>query len=853
MKKYLYSALALPLLFACSSEDFDEKVVSNDQFAGIAKVDATFSMAEGATTRMANEWSLEEGDVYGFAWLTDAHTASTPYTPQVGITGLAYQNHNLIQTGTQFKPQTAIYVGKYFLYRPYDESVVSPAVINFSLAGQNLANDASEKHNGAPYQALAASAIIIGDKWTEVTETGTTIAGTTWDKAGIDQNYDLYAALFSNRTALDLTYKKNNPKFAAKTTISGATDINFDIEQGEDVGAADITKVTVDLQRAGASIAANAFTYGPTKEPAGGAAHNGDFWASVSNIPTAAIDGFTFAKAPITLTPAEKIETGEEGSKGWFWFNSLPVTAGNAALSDLVVTTYETSYGKVTINTTDGDGTAVDLEHVAYAREIPTAGGTAKEWIKFGNALTENVTLPKDQKIWDIAAGAHNTFVNQYGNHVGKYALTVDFSKGVMSGMHIKDDAHLQKALKYYIASGKSSIETGVVLNLDQAGTGANNFFKISKTSIALLQTINKTVPNNVLVQACTTHGTPKVIVTQEGSTGKTEVPDLDKVFAVPTDVFLAAGTDWTWKERPAIANYVTVDANVKSLTNEGTLTVNASNIQLSSAAPITNAKDATMNITKVTTVKNTLTNLGEINVPAGAELRAFAIEIRNEATALGVGGTINNGGVVGVTAGTTPAGQFNNYSYIEMTENSAITLLTSNQVTGNFGAKWATGNKMGTVKLPNGNATALVSVANATDQGFIKYEWPATSGAYSTPAGNVKYNTIVVNGENGDISFTTPELEIQFIEFNGTRTQVINPTNANLPNLKGIYVNAGKSIILEKTNTIDCAQGAYLGSGATVYRGGLFTKAGAAFAASDATAANNYFGGWDIHQIVEY
>jgi hypothetical protein len=418
-----------------------------------------------------------------------------------------------------------------------------------------------------------------------------------------------------------------------------------------------------------------------------------------------------------------------------------------------------------------------------------------------------------------------------------------------MDGMHIQNDTHLQKLLKYYIASNKG--ET-VVLNLDG---DTNNEFKISKISIALIQTI-QAGGKNVKVQGCGTHndGNPvKIIVTQEGSTDKQEVPDLNNVFDAPTDVYLASNTTWTWKQRTGL-NQLTIDANVKSLTNEGTLTVNADNIDLSIAGKtITNAAGATMNITQVTTVKTALNNLGTINVPAGAELRAFAIEIRNEATALGVGGTINNGGVVGVTAGTTPAGQFNNYSYIEMTENNAITLLTSNQVTGNFGAQWATGNKMGTVKLPNGNATALVSVANATDQGFIKYEWPATSGAYSTPVGNVKYNTIVVNGENGDISFTTPATEIQFIEFNGTRTQVINPTNANLPNLKGIYVNAGKSIILEKTNTINCAQGAYLGSGATVYRGGLFTKAGAAFAASDATAANNYFGGWDIHQIVEY
>ena len=68
MKKYLYSALALPLLFACSSENFDEKVISNDQFAGIEKVDAEFSM-EGTTRFDGGVWNTEEGDLWGFAWL----------------------------------------------------------------------------------------------------------------------------------------------------------------------------------------------------------------------------------------------------------------------------------------------------------------------------------------------------------------------------------------------------------------------------------------------------------------------------------------------------------------------------------------------------------------------------------------------------------------------------------------------------------------------------------------------------------------------------------------------------------------------------------------------------------------
>jgi hypothetical protein len=54
-------------------------------------------------------------------------------------------------------------------------------------------------------------------------------------------------------------------------------------------------------------------------------------------------------------------------------------------------------------------------------------------------------------------------------------------------------------------------------------------------------------------------------------------------------------------------------------------------------------------------------------------------------------------------------------------------------------------------------------------------------------------------------------------------------------------------------TNKIDCSVGAYLGDGATVYRGGAFLKNHVNFVAGDASAANNYLGPWDIHQIVEY
>ncbi len=838
MKKYLYLALALPMMFACSSDDLLEKgAVSNDQFSGIEKVDATFSMDEGVGTRFDGDeekgvdpiWEPQEGDLWGFAWMGDGTViANNP------ADGKAYQNHNLIQTNGIFTPQTSIYVGKYYIYRPYDKTTVSPQAINFtSLEEQPLAEGYESAKQ--PWKDLAKTAINIGDKWTDVTAAGSPdLAGKIWDKAGIKESYKIYAALFSNQTGLDLTYVKNNPTFTAAKRIQGATDIDFTIAAGDAVGAADIYEATVDL-----AGQAKSFTYAPTKEP-NTAIHDGKFWADKKDLPTAGQDGFVFTPGAVKLIPADAtngLSTGDNGSKAWFWFNSLPVTAGNGALGDAVQAVFTSSYGVVTVNSTVGA--------CAWAFEKYNATATSPEWIQL--AGVDAAATPTTPATWNLA-GAHNTFINQYGNHKGKYALTVDFSAGVMDGMHIKNDTHLQKLLKYYIASGKG--ET-VKLNLDG---DANNEFKISKLSIALLQTINA-AGIKVTVHACTTHGTPKIIVTQEGQTGDlataTEVPELNNVFDAATDVYLASGTTWTWKQRTGL-NQLTVDANVKSLTNEGTLTVNADNIDLSIASKtITNAAGATMNITKVTTAKTALTNLGTINVGSasntGAELRAYDVEIKNDATDhtdLTKRGTINNYGVIGSSDGTT--GLVNNYGEINVMNNAAITLLKSNELgIPAFNTPFDGTHKMGSVVIPT--PTALVSVSNGAENGFIKYTW--TGATYATPAGVVKYNTIVVSG---DITFTAAEPEIQYIEFNGTRTQVVNPTDGSttdpgyLTDLKGIRVNAGKSIIIEKSNGIVCSTSAFLGAGATIYKGGVF--------AYPATApTNNYFGTWSKDQVVKW
>ena len=584
MKKYLYSALALPLLFACSSEDFDKEVISNDQFAGIEKVDATFFMDdESATTRMDTKWGIEYDDLFGFAWLGGGEAVD------LAIDGKAWQNHNLIvakdpERGKIFKPQTSIYVGNYFLYRPYDVTTVNIGAIKFnSLLEQPLADGANETWN-----SVAKNAILIGDKWTNVTVDGTEDANHKWwDQAGINKPFKIYSAFFSNQTTLDLAYDKNNEVFDGKKIV-GATDIDYTYPAGSTIGAADIYKVTVDLDGAG-----NSLTYAPKVEPNTGD-HNGNFWETQKNLAATLPlnNGFVVTAGAITLTADAGIKT-EGKTNGWFWFNSLPVINGGGINTTEVTTTLETSYGIVEVVKALKDCAFAYEDPAQLAADHEIAGEKwAPEWIQLAAADAEPAGT--DLRKWDPAL--HNTFVNQYGNHKGKYKFTVDFSTGNMNGMHIKSDEHLQKCLKYYIASGKA---TAATLLLDK---DADNEFKISKISIALLQTINAGGVK-VLVKACdeingtpsTEHTPAKIVITQEWQDkiaalkDKTEVPALNNVFAAATDVYLSKDYTWTWSgrsETPA-EDYkaaLVIDDNVKSITNEGTLTVNATNVQLSEA-----------------------------------------------------------------------------------------------------------------------------------------------------------------------------------------------------------------------------------------------------------------------------
>ena len=190
-KKLIFAMGLTAMMVACSSEDVLTDVQNSqesDLFAGIEKVDAQFNM--GAESRLATEWGLEVGDRVGFAWLKD-------YDGVLTQTGAAYQNHplNAVSEST-LRPETSIYVGEYFTYYPYDESVVSIDNINFAIpAKQDLL---------MTWNAMAKNAIFISPKWTSVSYS-------IYDdgEPGISKSFKIYPAQFSNGARLNLDYKNN--------------------------------------------------------------------------------------------------------------------------------------------------------------------------------------------------------------------------------------------------------------------------------------------------------------------------------------------------------------------------------------------------------------------------------------------------------------------------------------------------------------------------------------------------------------------------------------------------------------------------------------------------------------------
>lgn len=147
---------------------------------------------------------------------------------------------------------------------------------------------------------------------------------------------------------------------------------------------------------------------------------------------------------------------------------------------------------------------------------------------------------------------------------------------------------------------------------------------------------------------------------------------------------------------------------------------------------------------------------------------------------------------------------------------------------------------KYGTIELKN--ADDNISVSNATNVGFIKYEY--TEEEYVTPA-ICKYNYIVITNHN--IKFTAAAPEIKFIEIVGETTIPVftNPKLESFVTLDG-FILKGKANLQENNKLVTPA--AYIDG--TLYYGGLFKKPGGK---EDVQTENTYYGNSEPNCLVKF
>lgn len=797
MKKSNLLWLALPLVVsACSSDDLLDQPSVNDRFAGIEKVDAKFNFVEeGQGTRMATKFGLEAGDKVGLAWMQDKIGGGGI----IARDGQAYQNHPLYVNNGMLTPITSIYVGEYFSYLPYDATTVEPGKINFSLAEQPLASTMAE---------AAPASIWISAKETEVTKAGTpnAVTGDIEDKAGIDGIFNIYPRQFSNLIKLDLTYNNNQPE--AKYDLEPAEIYSIEVSINET-----LTGTTISTANG-----FNAFTYAPTSE--------------VSDLTSYSWEG---KETPLSvenqINGAYKLEnenpvSTKDAKAAGFYFNAMPTPAADATATSNVVLKVTSDYGVVYI--------AKPVNEVLF-----TAYKNAAEKVVFGSDADGNtVTDPKYSVAIDKSA------INTLGN-IAKVVTTVDFKDAVMNGMHVKNDAMLQKLLKFYkYKVDKGATPETVTFYLD--GKGDNKEFEMSSASAKLLQDINGNTEAGIkinLVKCTEPSEKCESLVLKNNGTAE-NLPVLNFIKAPGYGIILRGnwnmGTSVTTAENAAFTY-----TNVTYFDNEGIVNFTATKVD--NAALLTtdfynmSVVYVANDVAAAVDFAN-MYNYGTVTIPETSELLVNN-NFYNEAVGLGEReqGVINNKGVFATVL--AEGGKIYNYGIIDRRgSKSAKTYITSNTYSGNFANNFENDvNEMGTIILADKDDDNY-SISNSASEGFIKLY---VSGADVTVDDfGTEANYIVLDNKTADkttLDFTyrgSDPNRINYVEFaqKGECTWT-SSADKNTGNIKGLIVNAGSKVTIKKNNRVNAANAYVKG---IIYLGGYLTQYGL----SDGVAATKVMSG---------
>lgn len=611
--------------------------------------------------------------------------------------------------------------------------------------------------------AIAKNSIWISPKWTDVT-----VAGSDGlDVAGVDKTFNMYPKKFSNLAQLVLTYVNNKYEHDLPSPTISKIEVSYD---------------ATDL---GTATSVNAFTYAPSTELYSGASDmlTELYWNDKTFATTSL--GATPVAGAITLA-GEYLADNDADEATTFYYNALPST-GTVTENSTVTIKITHTYGVLTIEK--------KLSEIAktFDNTIQPNGGYRTDF--------DGTTAPAAD-----AVAANQSFVQTLGKN-GKFITEADFVESEMNEMCVDDKDHLNSLLKYYLYYKKPTNPEVVVLYLD---ADSNNEFILSKENIDLLHQINDDqVSPLVTVKACPTHGTPTLVLSNVDDAEASELPNLNNCIEGSTWMTLRGNWNWTLGQK--------LMSGVPRLTNEGTINFVGCAISTNNNATFIN--NGTINVTGLVNQQMKMTNNGTINIGAegvSAEYRADKTTITNEATSATVMGEIYNWGIFA----TSNNGEIINYGLIKNMVGgvSNMTYITKNQTTSvSFAKKWGDENKYGTIVLKN--ADDNISVSNATNVGFIKYEY--RGGEYVTPA-ICKYNYIVI--KNHDIKFTAAAPEIKFIEIVGETAIPVftNPKDDRFVTLEG-FILKGKANLQENNKLVTPA--AYIEG--TLYYGGLFTQTG--------------------------
>ena len=341
--KNLLTGVALSAMFAACTQDVElnEAIAKND-FSNVPMVEAEFTVNTGAESRMATKFGWEVDDVVGFVW--NGGQAD----------GKAYANNPLYCTdaaNTKFDGQSMYYVGKYFAYIPYAETLKGVDYVPFSIKEQKLSTSLADyaKHN-----------IMISPKQTELVVLGEdeTLA-TGQQEAGRKKNYPLYLSQLSNTAKIVLNFEKT----------TGLTDLK-------------VTKVSLSLENNG----------GNPVMPL-------NFGFNATSYPTQMSEWNGVTPSYFFSTHANATELGEltlENEDG------LAVTDNTLTTYAVVLPTYANTIGglNVIVETNYGVITAKDVKVIAKGQTADKAAAVSLStelFTKFGTTGTVVAKLDASQ------------------------------------------------------------------------------------------------------------------------------------------------------------------------------------------------------------------------------------------------------------------------------------------------------------------------------------------------------------------------------------------------------------------------------------------------------------------------